>query len=130
MKTLLLAGFSAALLTLAACGDDPVENPDNNPPATRDAPSIPESPRPESQTERQTREAGDAIQDAARATGDAAGAAFDDLRNAAGPAMDRAREEGGRALDSAREGLNDLTRGAACQTARGANDVEGIAANC
>ena len=105
MRHLLSALAATALLTLAACGEDPAEAPPPPP-------------------------AGEAIEDAARATGDAASSAVQDLRDAAGPAMERAREEGGRALDAAREGLNDLTRGAACQTARAADDAQGIAANC
>lgn len=130
MKTVLFAGLTAALLSLAACGEDPVNDADSNPPGSREAPAIPEAPQPESRTETEAREAGEAIEDAARATGNAAGAAIQDLRDASGPALDRAREEGARALESARDGLNDLTRGAACQTARAANDAEGIAANC
>jgi hypothetical protein len=118
----------ASLLLLAACGDD-TANETQSTPETPPAATAPATTG-ENEVQREGREALDAIGEAGRATGEAAGAAARDLQERAGPAMERAREEGAQALDSAREGLNNLTRSAACQTARAADDADGIAANC
>lgn len=105
----------AALLTLAACGDD----------GAGDA----EAPA-ESSTADEAGEAGEALEDAARETGEAARSAAEDIGEAIGPALDRAEDVGQELLEGAQEGLNDATRAAACQTARAAEDQEGIEANC
>lgn len=108
-----------AMLVLAGCSDEA------QPPAAATA-----VPAPATSTEQQAREAGDALRDAGREVGEAASSAATDVGNAAAPAVQRAKEAGAQALDATRSGLNDLARGAACQTARGANDAAGIAANC
>lgn len=108
----------ASLVALTACGDDEAANT----PATQE--------QPDSSTARETNEALDAIGDAARETGEAARSAAEDAAEALGPTLDRAEEAGREALDAAGESVNDITRSAACQTARSADDAEGIAANC
>lgn len=117
MKTMLPLAL-AALLALTGCGDGADTAADGTPPAGQTS------------TEREVKEAADALRDAGRQTGEAAGAAAQDLKDAAGPALDEARKAGESALDSATQGLNSVTRGAACQTARAANDAAGVAANC
>ncbi|WP_099864657.1 hypothetical protein [Pararhizobium haloflavum] len=110
----------AALLGLAACGDDAETTT-----GEAGAPAVEDN-----DTSRQAGEAADAIGDAARETGEAARSAAEDVGEAVGPALDRAGDLADDMLDSAEEGLNDATRTAACQTARAAEDQEGIEANC
>lgn len=109
------------LLVLAGCSDEA-----QTPAVVTTAPATTTT----TSTEQQAREAGDALRDAGREVGEAASSAATDVGNAAAPAVQRAKEAGSQALDATRNGLNDLAKGAACQTARGANDAVGIAANC
>jgi len=130
VKTLLPFALLATL-ALAACGDDQNNNAAGTPPPPPAATTETAPPPPaRSEAGQEAREAGQAIEDAARQSGDAIGAAARDLQERAGPAMERARQEGAEALENAKQGINNLTRSAACQTARAANDAEGIAANC
>ncbi|MBB3996996.1 hypothetical protein [Aureimonas pseudogalii] len=108
-----------ALMLLAGCSDEP------GTPA-----AVQSTATPATSTQQQAREAGAALQDAGREVGEAASSAAGDVRDAAAPAVARAKEAGAEALDATRNGLNDFAKGAACQTARGANDAAGIAANC
>lgn len=109
----------AALVGLAACGDDPDQA------GSATAPGIEEN-----DTSRETGEAMDAIGNAARETGEAARSAAEDAADAVGPAIDRAGEAARDFMNSAEDTVNDATRSAACQTARAAEDQEGIQANC
>ncbi|MET0258771.1 MAG: hypothetical protein ABW179_09330 [Methylobacterium sp.] len=114
-----IAPAFAVLILLAGCSDE----------ATTPA-SVSSTTVPATSTEQQAREAGAALQDAGREVGEAASSAAGDVRDAAAPAVERAKEAGAEALDATRNGLNTLAKGAACQTARAANDAAGIAANC
>lgn len=110
----------AALVTLAACGDDATNGEtDTDLPASE-----------ESSTGDEAGEAAEAIGNAVRETGEAARSAAEDAADALGPAIDRAGEIADDVMRNAEEGLNDATRAAACQTARAADDQEGIEANC
>lgn len=113
------------LLVLAGCSDEA-----QTPAVVTTAPATTTTTTTTTSTEQQAREAGDALRDAGREVGEAASSAATDVGNAAAPAVQRAKEAGSQALDATRNGLNDLAKGAACQTARGANDAVGIAANC
>jgi len=115
----LLAPAFVVLTLLAGCSDEP------GTPA-----AVQSTAAPATSTEQQAREAGTALRDAGREVGEAATSAAGDVRDAAAPAVERAKEAGAEALDATRNGLNSLAKGAACQTARGANDAAGIAANC
>lgn len=109
----------AALVGLAACGDDPSQTGNATVPGVED-----------NDTSREAGEAMDAIGNAARETGEAARSAAEDAADAVGPALDRAGEAARDFLNSAEDTVNDATRSAACQTARAAEDQEGIRANC
>jgi hypothetical protein len=98
----------AALVGLAACGDDPSQTGNATAPGVEDNDT--------------SREAGEAM--------DAIGNAAEDAADAVGPALDRAGEAARDFLNSAEDTVNDATRSAACQTARAAEDQEGIRANC
>lgn len=111
----------AALLGLAACGDDEA--------ATNEETGA-TAPVEENDTWREAGEAMDALGNAARETGEAARSAAEDAADALGPALERAGDAAGELLDRAEEGLNDVTRSAACETAQAADDQEGIEANC
>lgn len=112
-----LASAVIALLVLAGCSEE------------RDTPAAATS-TPAASTQQEAREAGTAIRDAGREVGEAASSAAGDIRDAAGPVAERAKAAGAEALDATRNGLNDLAKAAACQTAKGVDDTAGIAANC
>ncbi len=123
----------AATLALAACGDDAPSTPTATAPAATTTVTTTTGTTATGTTAAGTArtEAQEAVNAIGRRSRDGPGDRRGRQRGARRrrPALERAQQATGQAIESARQGLNNLTRDAACQTARAANDTQGVAAN-